>query len=157
MVVWRPPEEIRVKALGIPWRGDFFLASEITHDNGRVKGVRPMGGTVEFGEAWQDCLKREFMEEIGAEITLFGQPHTFENIYSHHGVTGHEIVFLSNIRFVDTTFYDHNEILFCEDDGFRWTARWFNLGELKTKGPELFPTGLLDRLLAGPETHEFKS
>lgn len=150
MSIWRPSKTIKVKALGLVWRGDALLASEIPDDKGNVKGIRPLGGTVEFGENWQDALKREILEELGAEVTLSGPPIVLENIYSHHGVTGHEIIFLSNISFVDEALYARNEILFSEDDGMIWKARWFKIDKLVKSGPELFPSGLLEKLLDRP-------
>jgi len=151
---WRPSEVIKVKALGLALHEGSLLASEILNDAGEVKGVRPLGGTVEFGEAWQDALKREYREELDAEITLSGLPIVMENIYDHHGVTGHEIIFLSNISFVDNALYSQDKILFSENDNTPCTARWFNLQKLSIGGPDLYPTGLLDKLLKYPNAAE---
>lgn len=38
----------------------YLLAMEILNDAGDNNGVRPLGGTVEFGETWRDALIREF-------------------------------------------------------------------------------------------------
>lgn len=103
---------------------------------------------MKFGEAWQDALKREILEELEAEIVLTSQPLVMENIYYHHGMTGHEVVFLSNARFVDEALYHRDELEFIESDGVVCKARWFNLRKLEAHGPELFPTGLLDKMLA---------
>ena len=63
MTPWRPSSTIRVKALGLHWRDGRLLASEVNRDDGTLKGVRPLGGTVEFGETWQDALIREYQED----------------------------------------------------------------------------------------------
>lgn len=146
MNVWRPSKMIRVKALGLVWRDNTLLASEILNDAGDVKGVRPLGGTVEFGETWQNALKREFLEELGAEIVLAGPPIVLENIYSHHNEIGHEVIFLSNAVFVDKALYLRDEMLFSEDNGMLYKARWFNLSDLAMKAPELYPNGLCEKL-----------
>ena len=56
MTVWRPKPAIRVIAIGLHWRDDRLLAVEVNDDHGAVKGVRPLGGGVEFGETWRDAL-----------------------------------------------------------------------------------------------------
>ena len=47
------PAAIEVKALGLHWRGTALLASEIRETDGRLKGVRPLGGTVEPGARYR--------------------------------------------------------------------------------------------------------
>jgi 8-oxo-dGTP pyrophosphatase MutT (NUDIX family) len=82
MTLRRPSSAIRVKALGLHWRDGCLLASEVNRDDGTLKGVRPQGETVEFGETWQDALIREFQEEIGVGVELIGDPIVLENIYT---------------------------------------------------------------------------
>ena len=50
------------------------------------------GGGIEFGETSEDALKREFREEIGAEIKIIKQIGISENIFIYEGKKGHEIV-----------------------------------------------------------------
>ena len=50
------------------------------------------GGGIEFGETSEDALKREFREEIGAEIKIIKQIGISENIFTYEGKKGHEIV-----------------------------------------------------------------
>jgi hypothetical protein len=52
MNIWRPSQNIRVIAIGLNWRGDRLLAVEVLNDEAKLKGVRPLGGGVEFGETW---------------------------------------------------------------------------------------------------------
>ncbi|MBO9472400.1 NUDIX domain-containing protein [Shimia sp. R10_1] len=61
---WRPHNSIRVKALGLHWRENRLLAARVFDDSGKLKGVRPLGGTIEFGETAQNALLREFHEEL---------------------------------------------------------------------------------------------
>ncbi|MBS8262741.1 NUDIX domain-containing protein [Roseibium polysiphoniae] len=146
MTSWRPAQKIVVKALALIRREDAVLAVEITNDDGTVKGVRPLGGGVEFGERWQDALTQEFMEELGAEIHVSGDPVVLENIYAHHGDRGHEIVFLSEARFADEALYDQAVFEFLESDETSATARWFSLADLDASRLDLYPTGLKEYL-----------
>ncbi len=150
MTIWRPANTIAVKALALIWQDDALLLTDILDDAGRVKGMRPLGGTVEFGEPWRDALQREFLEELGTRISLLDTHFVMENLYEHHGVTGHEIVFLCHAHFLDNSFYRKDSFVFEESDETRGTARWVSLDELAAKQLELFPTGLAGRL-ANPD------
>ncbi|MFT5623572.1 MAG: hypothetical protein ACI8Z0_000060 [Lentimonas sp.] len=86
MNIWRPQQNIQVKALGLVWRKGLLLASEIYLDDGTVKGVRPLGGRLEFGETWRDALVREFNEELSVTVEVVGEPMILENIYTHQGL-----------------------------------------------------------------------
>ena len=142
MSIWRPAQTIRVKTIGLHWREGCLLAAEVPEDSGRIKGVRPLGGTVEFGETWQADLKREFLEELGAGISITGTPLVFENIYRHEGHAGHEIIFAADIVLPDAPALAKDHIVFREDNGMECTARWFALDELDCGGLELYPAGL---------------
>ncbi|AXT35181.1 NUDIX domain-containing protein [Phaeobacter sp. LSS9] len=142
MTIWRPAQTIRVKTIGLPWRKGHLLAAEVPDDSGRTKGVRPLGGTVEFGETWQQALQREFQEELGVEITIIGAPVVLENIYQHEGQTGHEIIFAAQVTWPETPHLAGDTIEFFEDNGLKCIARWFHPDALEVGGTELFPTGL---------------
>lgn len=150
MTIWRPANTITVKALALIWRDDSLLLADIQDDSGRVKGVRPLGGTVEFGEPWRDALQREFLEELGARITLLDTHFVMENLYEHHGAAGHEIVFLCHAHFSEPGFYEKDSFAFVESDETRATASWMSLEEIEARRLELYPSGLCQRL-ATPE------
>ncbi|MEG1768599.1 MAG: NUDIX domain-containing protein, partial [Comamonas sp.] len=61
--------------------------------------MRPLGGGVELGERWQTALAREFKEELNVDVEVNGPPHVMENIYTHHGATGHEVLFIGHVQF----------------------------------------------------------
>ncbi|MDE4915659.1 NUDIX domain-containing protein [Methylobacterium sp. 092160098-2] len=143
MTVWRPPAEIRVKALGLPRRGDSLLVAEIHADDGRLTGVRPLGGSVAFGERAEDALIREFEEELGITVTVLGGPRVVENIFLHEGQVGHEVLFLFPVALPPGRFDGQERFVFHEDCGTACVARWCDLDGLDVPGgPELFPTGL---------------
>ncbi|KZL22935.1 NUDIX hydrolase [Pseudovibrio sp. Ad37] len=146
MHIWRPAQTIKVKALGLYWRNNRLLAAEIYDDAGNLKGVRPLGGSVEFGEDWKTALIREFREELNIQITISGDPVIMENIYEHEGQTGHEILFIANVTFPPEAFTTQEAITFQEDSGTEITARWFDPEELTPNGVDLFPTGLKQHL-----------
>jgi ADP-ribose pyrophosphatase YjhB (NUDIX family) len=146
MPIWRPANTIKVKALALIWQGDALLLSDIHDDSGRVTGMRPLGGAVEFDEPWRDTLRREFLEELGARIRLLDEHFVMENIYEHHGVTGHEVVFLCHAHFHDNSYYRMDSIVFETGEDGVGTARWITLDELAAKGLELYPAGLRERL-----------
>ena len=98
MTVWTPSRDIAVKVIGLAWRGDELLVAEVEESDGRVKGVRPLGGGIEFGETREAALKREFAEELRCDVAIVGPWHAFENIYQHEGRTGHELIFAATIR-----------------------------------------------------------
>ncbi|WP_265515810.1 NUDIX hydrolase [Nitratireductor luteus] len=148
MTKWRPRSSIRVIAIGLHWRDGRLLAAEIYDDKGQVKGVRPLGGEVEFGELWSTAIVREFKEELGIDVSVKGDPLVMENIFTHEGVAGHEVVFIGEVLFPDCAFAGQDRIAFQEDNGVPCLARWFDLSDLDLdSGPRLYPSGLKDLLL----------
>jgi len=142
---WRPPQEIKVKVLGLAWRGDQLLLVEVEDDQGSVKGFRPLGGSVEFGEARETALRREFEEELGCTVVLNGPWHSFENIYWHEGAQGHEYIYLANVHLGNEALYEQDQIAFVEADLIACRAVWLSPGELP-EGAGLFPDGLREFL-----------
>lgn len=145
---WRSQSVIKVKALGLHWRNDALLAAEIYDDAGRVKGVRPLGGEVNFGETWQFAVVREFQEELGLIVKIVGDPIIMENIFTHEREVGHEVVFINEVQFPSGAFVNEDVVFFNEDNGAECVARWFPLNELDTGGTELYPAGLKSILLS---------
>ena len=148
MTKWRPHPHIRVVATGLHWRDGRLLAAEVRDDAGRIKGVRPLGGEIEFGESWQTALVREFSEELGIDVAITSEPRMMENIFVHEGSTGHEVMFIAEVAFPDGAFAGQDRIDFREDNGEEIVARWFDLADLDVAGgPHLYPTGLKGLLL----------
>lgn len=141
MTVWTPSSGIAVKVIGLGWRGEELLVAEIEESDGRVKGVRPLGGAIEFGETREAALKREFAEELRCEITIAGAWHAFENIYQHEGKTGHEFIFAATIRLDDADIYRRDRFHYLEHEGTRCCAVWLSPLRLPP-GIALYPDGL---------------
>lgn len=143
MTVWRPAPGIRFKAIGLHWRDGRLLAAEVMDDAGRVKGVRPLGGSVEFGETAEAAVIREFREELGITVKTLGLPAFLENIFTHEGCRGHEVLAIFDVAFPDGAFADETRIEFREDDGAACFAEWFEIDMLDLPDrPRLYPEGL---------------
>ncbi len=130
MTIWRPPPSIRVKALGLHWRDNRLLAAEVLDDAGRVKGVRPLGGTVEFGETAEAAVIRKFQEELGVAVKTVGQPFFMEHLYTHEGSFGHELIILFAVMFPWRAFASEDRLQFREDIGVTGFAEWLPLTNL---------------------------
>jgi len=136
---------IRPLALGIIWRGDALLVFEGRDD---VKGetfCRPLGGGIEFGETSTEALKREFLEELDAEIKVGERLGVLENVFTWQDRPGHEIVFLYAAEFADSGRYQRDEMKIIDEPA---TARWVDLAEFREGRKILYPTGLIDLLSA---------
>ncbi len=150
MTVPQNAETIRVKVIGLARRDKRLLAFEVDDGNGRLKGVRPLGGAVDFGKTREQALHREFLEELGTRIEISGPWHVFDSIYEDGGRLWHEIVFAAEVILADLSLYARDEIVFSESDGTICRAKWFGLEELEDAGLALYPDGLGERLLARP-------
>jgi 8-oxo-dGTP pyrophosphatase MutT (NUDIX family) len=140
ITVWRPRQAIRPVAIGVLRDGDRMLVAEVPNDDGSVKGWRPLGGGVEFGETAEAALRREFQEELGVEIEVAGPPTIFENLYDHAGHVGHEIIFAFPIRVAHPFVRAERRFRIQENDGTIW-VEWIETGRFEA-GEVLFPTAL---------------
>jgi 8-oxo-dGTP pyrophosphatase MutT (NUDIX family) len=141
MTTWRPPTGIRAIVIGLAWDSGRLLASEIRGSDGVVKGIRPLGGSIEFGETREQALRREFMEELGIAISIVGPWHAIENIFEFEGRTGHEIVFAADVELNDNSLFGREEIYTIES-GQEQRVVWADLSELAVRDLKLFPIGL---------------
>lgn len=120
---------------------------DVLDDAGNLKGVRPLGGTVEFGETWKVTLVREFQEELDIDVQITSPPMFFENIFTHEGIVGHEVLFLADVAFPIGAFEGQDEVFFAEDSGVLCRASWRALEALKSQNIPLYPEGLMDALV----------
>ena len=148
MTVWTPSQSVTVKVLGLAWRGEELLVSEVEDSSGTINGVRPLGGCVEFGETREQALIREFQEELDSAITLSGPWYAFENLFEHEGATGHEYLFVANVWLGDPAIYERNRFQYHETEEMVCWAAWMDPTRLPS-GMALYPLALLDQIIAG--------
>ena len=143
------PERIRPLALGLIRRGDDLLVCEFYDHVKQQIFYRLPGGGIEFGERGQEALRREFREELGVELDGVRYVATIENIFTHEGQRGHEIVLLYKATSTDPSFYER-EAFEIDEDGEILKACWMPLAAFGAEGnPPLYPDGLLELLTNG--------
>ncbi|MBW4468933.1 MAG: NUDIX hydrolase [Stenomitos rutilans HA7619-LM2] len=131
---------IRVIVLGMIQQDSRLLVSEGFDPVKQNYFYRALGGGIEFGETSLEALKREFHEELQAELMNIRYLGCLENLFTYDGKPGHELVQLYRCDFADRTFYQREEILFSDSDQ-TYTAQWierdrFQSGELRLVPPE---------------------
>ena len=146
MTSWKPPQYVRPMALGLAWRGDQLLVFRVTDAAGKMKGVRPLGGQIDFLESARSALVREFAEELGAAIEIDGAPIPLENLYEFNGARGHELAFVYPIRFVDASLYAKDRLPIVDAGDPLPEAEWIDIAALGPGKIELFPLGLLEAI-----------
>jgi len=134
--------EIRVIALGLIRDGERIFVSEGYDPVKQETFYRALGGGVDFGETSHAALKREFQEEIQADLTNIKYLGCIENLFTFNGRQGHEIVQLYQCDFVDSKFYQLESLIFSESQHHKHKALWidisrFESGELRLV-PEVF-------------------
>jgi 8-oxo-dGTP pyrophosphatase MutT (NUDIX family) len=136
-------EKIRPIAICICRDGDRILVAE-GHDSKKGQTFyRPLGGTIEFGERGQDTVRREFREEIGAEVSEVRYLGMLENIFTYEGRGGHEIVLVYDGRLSDRSLYEKDTIQ-GDELGTPFKAVWKRLDEFGPGRPPVYPDGLLE-------------
>jgi 8-oxo-dGTP pyrophosphatase MutT (NUDIX family) len=145
------PGEIRVLALGLIRDGKYakrtlrerIFVSEGYDPVKQLTFYRAMGGGVDFGETSLEALKREFQEEIQAELTNIRYLGCLENIFTFNGQSGHEIIQLFESDFVDPKFYQLDKLDFSEGERQK-TALWIDINRFKSGELRLVPEQFLD-------------
>lgn len=142
---------IRPLALGIVWRGGDVLVFE-GYDHVKAETFyRPLGGGIEFGERSQETIRREFREELGAELVDVRYVATIESIFTCNGRRGHEIILVYEAALADRSFYERDTFV-VHEEGERLLARWMPLCRFEADGLPLYPDGLLGLLKGGGVT-----
>jgi 8-oxo-dGTP pyrophosphatase MutT (NUDIX family) len=142
---WRPPQHIRTIAIALVYRGDELLVMVVKDDAGSIKGWRPPGGAIEFGESAEAAVVREFVEEIGTPIACKARVCTLENLYMHEDARGHEIVVVFEAEFTDPAAYAVDHYAFF-DGGVHNEVRWCSVRDFRSGAKTLYPPSLVEHL-----------
>lgn len=144
--VWRPPNKIRGKVIGLAKHNSKLLVFEVLDDQGNLKGWCPIGGGIDFGEKAEDALIREINEELKCNVTITGKSIVCENIFEHHGSTGHEIIFAFPIKLSDQHIYSNTRFQIREERGSTHWVEWVPIEQFEKNEAILFPSILINKL-----------
>jgi 8-oxo-dGTP pyrophosphatase MutT (NUDIX family) len=139
---------VRPIAICVLRDGDRILVSEGHDSVKRQTFYRPLGGTIEFGERGEETVKREFLEEIQAELEKVRYLGALENIFTLEGQAEHEIVLVYKGEFVDKSLHTKDLVEGIED-GKGLRAVWLPIEPFRIGDSPLYPDGLLELLESG--------
>ncbi|MBL7803996.1 MAG: NUDIX domain-containing protein [Saprospiraceae bacterium] len=131
------------------YRGRLLLQEFRNFVTGEVF-YRPFGGGLEFGERAASAIRREILEELGAEISSPELLTIMEDIHDMGEGTRHNIVFLFRAELLDENLLEAPEFRVI-DNQIEFRAVWQPIGalhqgelllhppELRMRLPEFFP------------------
>lgn len=129
-------KEIRPLALGLAIKNNKLLVEEGFDNTKNETFYRCLGGGIEFLEKSSDTLKREFQEEIDAQILVKDFLGISENIFTYRGKNAHELILFYSIEIPDEYYKNEYHIL-DKDDSCK--AKWIDIDEFKNKKKILYP------------------
>ena len=137
--------KIRFLVLGLIRDGNRILLSKGYDPVKQDTFYRALGGGVDFGETSYDALKREFQEEIQAELSNIKYLGCIENLFTYNGQPGHEIVQLYQCDLADPKLYqlEQLEVIEAED---KHLAFWLDIEECKSGKYRVVPEQFLEYL-----------
>lgn len=138
-------ERIRPIAICICRDGDRILVAEGRDNKKNQAFYRPLGGMIEFGERGEETVRREFLEEIGADLIVIRYLGMLENIFTYEGKRGHEIVLVYDGRLPDQSLYGE-ETIPGNELGTPFTAVWRSFDEFGPGKSPVYPDGLFELL-----------
>jgi ADP-ribose pyrophosphatase YjhB (NUDIX family) len=136
-------EKVRPIAICVCRDNGRFLVAEYC-ENDRLY-YRPLGGRIEFGERGEETVRREFREEIEAELLDVRYLGMLENIFTSEGRRGHQIVLVYDGQLSDHSLYE-KESLQGDELGSPLKAVWKRLEDFGPGKPPVYPDGLLELL-----------
>ena len=135
-------KEIRPIALGLAIKDNKLLVSEGYDKVKDQTFYRCLGGGIEFLEKSDEALKREFKEEIGADVTVKDFLGLQENIFTFNGKNGHELIFIYSVDIKDCDYKEEYSII----DEVNSLARWIDINDFKSGKQILYPTDVVKYL-----------
>lgn len=135
-------KEIRPIVLGLAIKDGKLLVGEGYDKVKNQTFYRCLGGGIEFLEKSDVALKREFLEEIGADITVNDFLGMSENIFTYEGKYAHELVFIYSVYIKDSDYKEEYNII----DEQNHIAKWIDIDTFKNKQAILYPEEILKYL-----------
>ena len=137
-----PDERIRNIAVGIVVRDGRALVEIYPANDVHNTFARAIGGGIEFGEASDTAVRREFEEELGVALTKAEPLAVIESIFTIGGRPGHEIV---HVFAVESPQFDD----LARGDGIavldsHTTVRWIELDAFRRGDLPFYPVGMAD-------------
>ncbi len=129
-------KEIRPVVLGLAKKDNKLLVGEGFDNVKNQTFYRCLGGGIEFLENSSDALKREFLEEINANIIVKDFLGISENIFTYKGKNAHELILFYSIDILDGDYKEEYDII---DDCGKYKAKWIDIDEFKNKNKILYP------------------
>ncbi len=123
---------VRALVLGLIRDGDRILVAEGYDSVKQSFFYRCLGGGVDFGETSLDALKREFQEEIQAELCNPRYLGFSENLFVFEGKPGHEWIQIYQADLVDSKFYQLDEFIGTETKT-EFVVRWIECDRFRSK------------------------
>ena len=136
-------KEIRPVVLGVAKKHNKILVSK-GHD--KVKNetfYRCIGGGIEFLENSKDALKREYQEELNADIKIEEFLGIFENIFTYNGKSAHELILFYNVSIEDADYKERYHVV---DGDVEIEAFWVDIDKFINKELKIYPEIVLDYL-----------
>jgi len=138
-------DRVRPIAISIIRNNDKILVYERQDDITGEKFYRLVGGCIEFGESSNIALKREFEEELSLDIKNTKLISIFESIFTFNSKEMHEIVFLYESKFADSSIYNKDIINGLEGDR-AFNAIWILVDDFLKKKYKIYPEEIVDYL-----------
>ena len=135
-------KEIRPIALGLAIKNGKVLVSKGYDKVKDQTFYRCLGGGIEFLEKSNEALKREFKEEIGANVIIKDFLGLQENIFTFNGKNGHELIFIYSVDIKDCDYKDKYNIV----DKVNSVAKWISIEDFKSGKEIVYPTEVIKYL-----------
>ncbi|WBW99813.1 NUDIX domain-containing protein [Oceanirhabdus sp. W0125-5] len=136
--------DTRVSAKGFARRGEEILVIEEKDTSRGLEYYRLFGGGIQFQEKAVDALRREYKEEVGAELISEKFLGVIENSFEINGIEAHEILMLYEVEL--PKYYYKNEKFITDCDLGHSDAMWVNRNEFIKGNKVMLPTQIVKYL-----------
>jgi 8-oxo-dGTP pyrophosphatase MutT (NUDIX family) len=137
---------IKVKAMALFLADGRMLVTDCFDKVTQKPFYRMLGGHIEFGERSEETLKREMIEEVGADVEVLALLDIVQNHFFYEGRRYHEIVFIHHTKFLDENYNRREDLRNLEVD-FEELFKWVPVTQALNGDIPLFPVADYERLL----------